>query len=99
MRSEGSAGGQKGIADIISRLGCDRIPRLRIGIGPPPENWDAADYVLGRFDKDEKPDIDEAVSRAASAVLDWVRHGTQYCMNHYNANPEPRSNEGNETSP
>ena len=89
IRPDGTAGGQKGLADIIKRLGTEQIPRLRIGIGAPPENWDAADYVLGRFQKDEKPEMDEAVARAADAVHDWVRQGTEYCMNQYNAPTKP----------
>jgi len=87
MRSDGSAGGQKGLADIIRRLGSDQIPRLRIGIGTPPERWDSADYVLGRFDKQEKAEMELAVERASQTVTDWVKHGTEYCMNRYNQWP------------
>ena len=84
IRSQGSAGGQKGLANIINRLGTEQIPRLRIGIGAPPDNWNAADYVLARLAAEEKAEIDEAVATAAKAVLDWVRQGTAYCMNKYN---------------
>ena len=42
--------------------------RLRIGIGPVPGEWDAADFVLGKFDKDERPEIDEMILRAADGV-------------------------------
>lgn len=89
MRLEGSAGGQKGLANIINRLGTEQIPRLRIGIGTPPGHWDPADYVLGKLGNDDKTEIDEAVGRAANAVLDWVEQGTEYCMNKYNGPPRP----------
>ena len=84
LRESGSSGGQKGLEDIIRRLGGEQFPRLRIGIGSKPPAWDAADYVLSRFAEQEKPLIEEAVRRAAEAAVDWAREGTQFCMNRYN---------------
>ena len=68
IRPQGSGGGQKGLADIIERLGTDDVPRLRIGVGPLPAGWDAADFVLGRFAKNETDEIAVAIVRAADAV-------------------------------
>ena len=48
-RAAGSGGGQKGLADIVLRLGTENVPRLRIGIGRPPGQMDATAWVLGRF--------------------------------------------------
>ncbi len=87
LRSQGSAGGQNGLKDIIRALGTDQFPRLRLGIGSPPTGWDSADYVLGRFSASELPDMELAVVRAAEAAEDWVRLGTQASMNRYNAKP------------
>jgi PTH1 family peptidyl-tRNA hydrolase len=84
FRSEGSAGGQKGLADIIRRLGTESVPRLRVGVGPVPGGWDPADFVLGRFAKAEVPEVEIAVQRAADGVADWVASGLQICMNRYN---------------
>ena len=84
FRARGSSGGQKGLADIIRRLGGEDVPRLRIGIGKPPAGWDVADYVLSRFRDDETGTTTEAVSRAANGVVDWIEHGMQHCMNRYN---------------
>ncbi|MEO8494280.1 MAG: aminoacyl-tRNA hydrolase [Planctomycetota bacterium] len=85
IRAKGSSGGQNGLRDIIERLGSDEFPRLRIGIESPPPGWDAADYVLSKFAKDDRAEIDVAVSRAADAVERWVREGIESCMNQYNA--------------
>ncbi len=85
MRAGGSSGGQKGLEDIILRIGTEDFSRLRFGIGSPPPRWDAADYVLGRFSKDERVEVEQALVVAADAVSDWVRHDIEYCMNHYNA--------------
>ena len=84
FRSRGSSGGQKGLADIIRHLGGDDIPRLRIGVGKPPEGWDVADYVLSRFHGDETRQMTQTISRAADGVKDWVELGMKHCMNQYN---------------
>ncbi len=84
FRARGSAGGQKGVADIIDRLGTEEFARLRIGIGEPPARWNAADYVLSKFTKDEIAEMEEAVGRAADAVAVWVEQGIDACMNQFN---------------
>jgi PTH1 family peptidyl-tRNA hydrolase len=85
VRAKGSAGGQKGLSDIIRRLGTEEVPRLRIGIGPVPAQWDPADFVLGKFSQDEKPIVADAIKRTADAVSVWVKHGIEKCMNQFNA--------------
>ena len=84
FRGKGSSGGQKGLGDIIRKLGTDQFSRLRIGIGPPPDNWDVTDYVLSSFSSQETEQIEESIQRAACGIVDWVQHGTAYCMNEYN---------------
>ena len=85
FRSEGSSGGQKGLRDVINRLNTERFPRLRIGVGPPKEGWDVADFVLSKFEKQERSKVESIVIRAADAIADWTRLGIEYCMNQYNA--------------
>lgn len=84
FRAEGSAGGQKGLADVIDRLGTETLPRLRIGVGPVPPHWDPADFVLSRFTKQEQEIIEPFIMRATEAVEDWLARGIQDCMNKYN---------------
>jgi PTH1 family peptidyl-tRNA hydrolase len=72
------------LKDIIRRLGTDEIPRMRIGIGSPSAGHDAADFVLGRFTKHEKPEVDVAIARAADAVEIWIREGIAVTMNRFN---------------
>ena len=85
LRSEGSAGGQKGLADIIRVLGTDKVPRLRIGIGSPPGQMDAADYVLMNFTEKERTDLEITIKQAADAVVCWLNKGIGEAMNLYNA--------------
>lgn len=84
IRSKGSAGGQKGLADILAALACQDVPRLRIGIDPTPPRWDAADYVLSRFRTEEQITIDQSIDRACMAIEAWLGHDLQYCMNQFN---------------
>lgn len=84
FRSQGSAGGQKGLEDIIDRLGTDAFSRLRIGIGAVPDSWDAADFVLSRFNASERPAVDESIALAADAVECWVAEGIEIGMNRFN---------------
>lgn len=84
IRAKGSSGGQKGLEDILRSMGTQSIARLRIGIEPPPPQWDVADYVLSRFRADERPIVNQAISQAADVVLMWCEHGIDYCMNRVN---------------
>ena len=88
LRASGSAGGQKGLQSILTCMGSEAVPRLRLGIGRPPANIDAADYVLSRFRKDELDQMDGAVVRAASAVEVWAREGLANAMNQFNGEAE-----------
>ena len=87
VRGSGSAGGQRGLADIIRHLGTDQVSRLRLGIGRPPQGWETADYVLGKFNKQEIDTFEQATTDAAYAVLDWASCGVAFAMNRHNADP------------
>lgn len=84
LRSKGSSGGQKGLADILRRLGTEAIPRLRVGVGPLPAGRSAPDFVLGRFTREERSAADAAILRAADAAEDWAVLGIQAAMNRFN---------------
>ena len=84
IRPSGSAGGQKGLADTITRLSSPTIPRLRVGIGPVPKQQDPPSFVLGKFSKYEQVELDETIQRAADAAESWVTLGIEASMNRYN---------------
>ena len=84
IRPKGSAGGHNGIKSIIAHLGTQEFPRIRIGVGEKPKNWDLADYVLGRFADEEQPVIREALGRAAQACECIITDGIEEAMNRYN---------------
>lgn len=84
LRAAGSAGGQKGLQNIIEQLGTEQFSRLRLGIGRPPPPIDAVDYVLMRIPSGEREILQRAVEDAAGAVEAWVRKGVAAAMNEVN---------------
>ncbi|MHC4573429.1 MAG: aminoacyl-tRNA hydrolase [Planctomycetota bacterium] len=83
IRSKGSSGGHKGLADIIEKLGTEEVGRLRIGIGQSGVE-DAVEFVLDQPTEVERAMLDEAVVRAREAVLCWIEYGIETAMNRFN---------------
>ena len=83
-RARGSEGGHNGLRSIIEHLGTTAFPRVRVGVGRGDRRRDLADHVLARFEPDERPVIDEAVTRAADAVELFLTGSIQEVMNLYN---------------
>lgn len=84
IREKGSAGGHNGIKNIIAHLGTQNFNRIRIGVGEKPKGWDLADYVLGRFDREEEPVIREALERVVEACSLMLTEDTAAAMNKFN---------------
>ena len=85
IRRGGSAGGHNGLKSIIQHLGTDQFPRIRVGVGEKPHpDYDMADWVLGRFQGEDKKAIDAAVKRAADAVECLIGEGVDRAMNRFN---------------
>ncbi|MCX7711974.1 MAG: aminoacyl-tRNA hydrolase [Clostridia bacterium] len=84
VRPKGSAGTHNGMRSILYQLQSEDFPRIRIGIGRPPEGWDLADYVLSKFNADERKTISESVVQAAEAVSVIIKSGAEAAMNKCN---------------
>ncbi len=85
IRSNGSAGGHNGIKSIISQLGSQDFPRVKIGVGAKahPEQ-DLADWVLSSFSAQEEKALSSALERAAEAALCIVQSGVPEAANRFN---------------
>ena len=83
VRAKGSAGGHKGLVDIIEKLGTDSFSRLRIGIGQS-DNEFATDFVLGKPTDEERQLVDESIEEARKAVFSWIKSGVDSTMNEFN---------------
>lgn len=84
MRPDGGSAGQKGMASLIDRLGTQKFPRLRLGIGRPPGRMDAAGYVLQEFSSLESELLAAVLDRAVEAALLFIAQGLEAAMNQYN---------------
>ena len=83
LRARGSAGGHRGLADVIRHASSDEFSRLRIGIGKVHPSA-TVEYVLGRFDPDERETVEAAVGKGADAVECWLARGIETAMNEFN---------------
>ena len=96
IRKKGSAGGHNGVKDIIAKIGTDQFPRIKVGVGAKPENWDLADYVLSRFSQGERRLVDEAAAESVEALALMVQGRIEEAMNLYNRKKTVKeSNDGN----
>jgi peptidyl-tRNA hydrolase, PTH1 family len=86
IRPNGGSGGQRGLASIINRLGTQEFPRLRIGIGRPPGQMEAADYVLQSYSKNERGDLALILDRASKAAKVFIKTNLEQAMNQFNGN-------------
>jgi len=94
LRMSGSAGGHKGLSDVIDALGVEAVPRLRIGVDSPPDFMAAEDYVLGKFSADEQALIERAVELAADAAEDWLFDNPSEVMEKYNRTANRQAGNG-----
>ena len=85
VRADGSAGGHNGIKSIISQLGSQAFPRVKVGVGAKPNpEFDLADWVLSTFSANEEKELQSALDRAAKAALCIIDQGVAESANRYN---------------
>lgn len=84
IRKKGSAGGHNGIKNIIQHLGTSVFPRIKVGVGEKPKDYDLVDYVLGHFSKGEKEIMLDGYRRAVEAIEMIVQDEMDAAMNEFN---------------
>ena len=85
LRRSGGAGTHNGLRNIVLLTGQTAFPRLRVGIGPQPRDWDLAHWVLSRpLTPEEQALLDDSLRRAAEAAACWLTEGADRAMNQYN---------------
>lgn len=85
VRKKGSAGTHNGMKSIISLLGSNDFPRIKIAVGKRPTYMDLADFVLSNFRKEETEVLEKEIELAKDAVLEIVENGIDTAMNKINS--------------
>ncbi len=85
IRRKGSAGGHNGLKSIISHLGTEEFPRVKIGVGKKPTaDYDMVEWVLGNIPVDKQADYRNKLIDAVAAVEVIVSDGVDAAMNEFN---------------
>ena len=84
IKEKGGDGGHRGIRSLIDAFGGGDFVRLRIGVGRPEAGIGAADYVLGKFNLEERKNLDRIITTAKDAVVTTLCKGTKEGMNRFN---------------
>jgi peptidyl-tRNA hydrolase, PTH1 family len=89
IAERGSAGTHNGAKSVVSALGTQDFPRLRLGVGPDHPMGDLAAYVLRPMKKAELEVAAEMVATAGDAVEMILIRGIAAAMNQYNRREPP----------
>ena len=84
LKKNGSFGGHNGIKSIINRIGTDVFDRLKVGVGPVPNNIPIDSFVLGNFTQDEIDGVSKMGKIAIDLVDYWLKEGMEKTQNKYN---------------
>ena len=89
IRPKGSDGGHNGLKSIIYQLSSDSFVRIRMGVGAPDRSrMNLADFVLGRFSKEEIEVLTPTANRVCDAIETIIAHDVATAMNRYNGAPK-----------
>jgi peptidyl-tRNA hydrolase, PTH1 family len=89
FRRSGSSGGHKGMQSVMTHLGTRDLARLRVGIGGEASGGALTGFVLGRFRRAEKPQVEAVLGRCEEAVEVYLREGIDQAMGQFNSRAGP----------
>ena len=84
LRAKGSDGGHNGLKNINDMLATQEYARLRFGVGSEFNKGQQVDYVLGHWNKDEQPVMEESIFKSIEIIQAFGTIGIERAMNTYN---------------
>lgn len=84
LRGSGSHAGHNGLRDIEAVLGNNQYNRLRFGIGNDYPKGKQADFVLGKWKKEELPYVLDKIKTSVEIIESFIATGLERTMNQYN---------------
>ena len=84
IRKKGGPGSHNGMKSVIKELNSSEFTRIRVGIGQPEYKNDMINYVIGKVIKEEQEILKEGVTKAAEAIEEIIKNGTDIAMNKFN---------------
>lgn len=84
IRRNGSGGSHNGLKSVVNSLNTREFPRIKIGVGQKNPKQSLVSFVMGKFSKDERIDIDSAIEISAKATEIIIKDGIDVAMNEYN---------------
>ncbi len=84
LRARGGAGGHNGLTSIIDSLGTQDFARLRIGIGNDYPRGFQSQFVLGKWEKEERDVLNPSLDQACQIILNFGLQGVERTMNAFN---------------
>jgi PTH1 family peptidyl-tRNA hydrolase len=84
LKKNGSDGGHNGLTSIIETLGTNNFPRLRFGVGNEFQKGGQVDYVLGKWNEEQKKLLDEKISDAVECIKSFATAGIELTMTNFN---------------
>jgi PTH1 family peptidyl-tRNA hydrolase len=83
IRKDGSAGGHNGLKSIIKHCG-QSFPRIRIGIGHCPPEWELSNWVLRKMNAQEVDDIHSIADILPSILETGTSEGWEAAAGKFN---------------
>lgn len=84
VKAKGSDGGHNGLKDIQEKLGSNKYPRFRFGIGDNYSKGRQVDYVLGEWSKEEESKLIERLPKSVEVITSFGTAGLANTMNNFN---------------